>query len=538
MSPTGKAAAGGPAGPSVPVKDKILPKEESDSEDENQVTPEELEGLRTQVSEQVKASRHQAQTLKQIIEALTILTEQATTPVVRQTPRPRMKAPEKYEGDRSELRSFLTNIDLYCTYNEVPTEQEKILTASMHMKGKAANWMQPYVDDYLQDIERLGTKTDTQVIFTSWESFKREMGRIFGEVDEEHQAERAITRLRQTKSVSAYTAEFKQLQAKIDWDDAALRTVYEKGLKDSVKDALIHHERPDDLQTIIELATRIDNRIWERSQQKRDKDIPVANTKRHRNQVRYDQHGDVIMTGQVKDKKSKPRRDGLSKEERQRRFDRRACLLCGEDGHFKDKCPNNKEVKIRMINTYSHLLRKQPSEEDVSDLDLYEQVRTEFPDELLSPAVKVYNRERPKSRLALEGCQCCEPKNGHEYTSQCEREDWHQDLTPEECHLNQCVVHEESARNRTRIEGGGRLAWCAEHDQAEILTTLQKECNHEGGIRGSTRYESQRSLSHAGLHWTACFQDDCLVHLSSKEGSGYYPKRPVKGQNKKKRSKN
>ncbi|KAH8623248.1 hypothetical protein IG631_22405 [Alternaria alternata] len=46
--------------------------------------------------------------------------------------------------------------------------------------------------------------------------FKEEMGRIFREVDAKNQAEKKITRLRQLTSVSAYTAEFKQLQAKID----------------------------------------------------------------------------------------------------------------------------------------------------------------------------------------------------------------------------------------------------------------------------------------------------------------------------------
>ncbi|EMD84999.1 hypothetical protein COCHEDRAFT_1219688 [Bipolaris maydis C5] len=63
---------------------------------------------------------------------------------------------DKYDGNREGLRTFLTNIELYCGYHE-------------------------------------------------------EMGRIFREVDAESQAEKAISRLRQTKAVSAYTAEFKQL---------------------------------------------------------------------------------------------------------------------------------------------------------------------------------------------------------------------------------------------------------------------------------------------------------------------------------------
>jgi hypothetical protein len=52
---------------------------------------------------------------------------------------PKMATPEKYEGGRTELLSFLTNIDLFCLRNKVPNKQEKILTASIHIKGKAAN---------------------------------------------------------------------------------------------------------------------------------------------------------------------------------------------------------------------------------------------------------------------------------------------------------------------------------------------------------------------------------------------------------------
>jgi hypothetical protein len=76
--------------------------------------------------------------------------------------------------------------------------------------------MQPYVDDYLLDAEHRGTKAETRALFAGWAEFKEEMGRIFGEVDAKNQAEKKITRLRQTALVSAYTAEFKQLQARID----------------------------------------------------------------------------------------------------------------------------------------------------------------------------------------------------------------------------------------------------------------------------------------------------------------------------------
>ncbi|OWY54200.1 hypothetical protein AALT_g8743 [Alternaria alternata] len=111
------------------------------------------------------------------------------------TRKPKIAAPEKFRGDQEKLQTFLTYTDLYCEYNEVPTNQEKILIAN----------------DYLLDAEHQGTKEETRALFASWAEFKEEIGRIFGEVDAKNQAEKKITRLRQTASVSAYTAEFKQL---------------------------------------------------------------------------------------------------------------------------------------------------------------------------------------------------------------------------------------------------------------------------------------------------------------------------------------
>lgn len=99
------------------------------------------------------------------------------------TRKPKIASPEKYRGDRDKLQVFFTNINLYCKYNEVPNNQEKILIASTFIKDKASNQMQPYVDNYLLDIDYLGTKAETRALFASQTEFKEEIGRIFREVD-------------------------------------------------------------------------------------------------------------------------------------------------------------------------------------------------------------------------------------------------------------------------------------------------------------------------------------------------------------------
>jgi hypothetical protein len=341
-------------------------------------SPEAFISLKRQADEQ-------AAQINQLLETIASLTATVLKPNEPKTAaKPRIATPDKYEGGRQELRAFLTNIELYCAYYNAPNDQERILTASMHMKGRATNWMQPYVEDYLRAPEWLGTRTETQNLFSSWSNFKKEIGNIFGEVDAKNQAEKAIYCLRQTKSVSAYTAEFKQLQSKIDWDDAALRTAFENGLKDTIKDGLVHHEKPESLQELIELATRFDNRLWERSQQKgKQPGYVIANTGRQRNYPKKDRDGDVVMVGQVREKSKgkKPwKSDGISKEERQKRYDNKACLRCGEVGHFRKDC-EKKTVRQSQVTEMVSMMRQvlkpveETQESDLSDLELYDEVR-------------------------------------------------------------------------------------------------------------------------------------------------------------------
>ena len=328
----------GPVTQPLPVPDPNLDQDmESESEDDaEEVSPEQFGDLRRQL-------RHQTRQVTSLTNLMTQITAQLMgTDGRREDKKPRMPTPEKYGEGRDELRAFLTNIELYCAYYGNPSDQEKICTAGLFMKGKAAAWMQPYLKDYLANRNTLGSKSATRILFASWEGFQLQIKQSFGEIDDEGQAEKAITRLKQHKSVGSYATEFRQLEARIDWDDAALRTTFENGLKDSVKDGMVHHDKPEDLASMIELATRIDNRIWERSQQKKAQGTQGANTKKYRQHGQKDKDGDTVMTGQVKNKKKKNfRSDGLTKEERQRRYDARACLGCRKVGHFRDSCPDN-----------------------------------------------------------------------------------------------------------------------------------------------------------------------------------------------------
>jgi hypothetical protein len=108
----------------------------------------------------------------------------------------------------------------------------------------------------------------------------------------------------------------------------------------------------------------------------------VANIKKQRG--RYDRDRDAIMTSKVqdkpKDKKSQGwRQDGLSKEERQKRYDNKACLQCGKVRHFARDCKEEQvkqaAIKIRIIRQGTPHPTQIESDNNLSDIDLYEEAR-------------------------------------------------------------------------------------------------------------------------------------------------------------------
>ncbi|KAF4510676.1 hypothetical protein G6O67_002551 [Ophiocordyceps sinensis] len=71
-------------------------------------------------------------------------------------------------------------------------------------------------------------------------------------------------------SASSYAASFRQITSKLEWDNDAMIAVFYEGLKDDVKDEISKQDRPDTLAEFIAQAVRIDDRLFERRQQKKD----------------------------------------------------------------------------------------------------------------------------------------------------------------------------------------------------------------------------------------------------------------------------
>ena len=98
-----------------------------------------------------------------------------------------------------------------------------------------------------------------------FDGFEDRINRVFGDIDQNRTAERNIQNLKQTGSATSYTAVFQQYTNQTSQNDKALKAQYYKGLKDGVKDKIIRSEAPNNLQGLIKIAIKVNNRNFERA---------------------------------------------------------------------------------------------------------------------------------------------------------------------------------------------------------------------------------------------------------------------------------
>lgn len=185
-------------------------------------------------------------------------TEQSPEPGSR-PPEPKVAAPEYFSGQRSKLKTFITQVTLVIAaqprrYN---TELAKITYMGSYLRDTAFAWFQPYV-----------TADPPPLFMTDFKLFCRELTKVFGDPDEKGTATRQLFALRQRGSASSYLTDFRRLTAVLDWDNDALAAQFYRGLKDPIKDELARTGRPENLEDLINTVIRIDTRLFERSMEK------------------------------------------------------------------------------------------------------------------------------------------------------------------------------------------------------------------------------------------------------------------------------
>ena len=257
---------------------------------------------------------------------------------------PHIPIPAGYAGDLGTCAQFLHQCSL--VFNQQPatyfSDQSKIAFVMSLLVDRAASWA-------------LAISNNNPLLCSDFQGFSVEMKRVFDHPVKGREAAIQLLSLRQSSdSVAQFSVNFRILAADSGWDQAALKAVFLKGLSEEIKDELAVRDETKDLDELIELAIRLDNRLRERRRER-----SVRQRARFFSPVPYSQPEDPrpassFSSGSYREVSREPigahatsgseepmqlGRTRLTPAERERRLRHRLCIYCGQEGHFRARCP-------------------------------------------------------------------------------------------------------------------------------------------------------------------------------------------------------
>jgi hypothetical protein len=250
--------------------------------------------------------------------------------------------PEKFSGDRKELKAFLSQVRLKLSGNApmFPTLDLRLAYIASLVKGPAYAHIEEHILDgfaRIPDVNGL-----LEILSTA-----------FGDPDEIGTAEREMRSLRQKNSdFATYYAEFCRLMTILKWDTRARRAALREGLSSELKDGLVFLDEKEDLAEFVTQLQGMDNRIRARAQETKGSKTHTTSSTRQTpapkptypaptkpNEPSFRPGGTVPMALDASRR--------ISPEERERRMREGLCLYCAGSGHFTRECPNRRPRPLR-----------------------------------------------------------------------------------------------------------------------------------------------------------------------------------------------
>ena len=134
-------------------------------------------------------------------------------------------------------------------------------------------------------------------------------------------------------------SEFLRLKSPLAWrTDAPFFGYFYDGLKEEIKDEISKVERPAIFMDYVKMASRIDQRLYERKMEKQNKYSSYQQpsfVKHHYNHPTSSSQSTPMELDKLKK---------LTQEEKQHRFNNKLCLYCGEAGHIVRSCPKKEKI--------------------------------------------------------------------------------------------------------------------------------------------------------------------------------------------------
>ncbi|QRW22972.1 Retrotransposon-derived protein PEG10 [Rhizoctonia solani] len=233
--------------------------------------------------------------------------------------------PDAYTGKiGSKAKQWLTRMFAWTRLNSrmFPTDQEVLSFLLMNMKDLAGAWAHPH-------LNQLGSH---QAIIQTVKGFKMEFLAAFGDPDATRAAKRKITTLTQSGTCADYITKFRTLAMELDWNDAALRGQFARGLHWEVSRQIATRENcPHTLLELQNAALVINNTLRKEQASHPPKDNKSS---RPSNPARGTSTGQ--STTGLKKLSNNP--NFVLEEERNCCCAAGACIKCGKMGHKFAEC--------------------------------------------------------------------------------------------------------------------------------------------------------------------------------------------------------
>ena len=171
------------------------------------------------------------------------------------TPKVKFPEPEEFSGDRTKFSAFASQVRAYLVGmgHVYQTDRQRSLYTLQKVRGEAYNHVQAWVDsaDTPTEVPELG----------DWNTCMASLKSIFGPLDEQGDARRALKALRHRTTVDTFAADFRRLGALTGFAENALVAMFEDGLKQEIREHLVGRTKPTTLGGWIQEAGNIERDI-------------------------------------------------------------------------------------------------------------------------------------------------------------------------------------------------------------------------------------------------------------------------------------